>query len=271
MSSIYFGGGSPITKVLVNIVTKSLRVIMPKMAMKISRKVLTKPVQRKNTWPNKVIQSECTTKHGKVKIYQYGEGKPIWLVHGWSGAGFQFWPLMQKLADKGFSTFTFDLPAHGYSEGEFSSLPKMIQAFDDISEAIQAPSMVIAHSMGASVIANSAWMKSYKSDIMLISPLLKTFDLLQETVNKTGFDQVLFERIIQEVYEQDKMHVPKLNACQHFSKFSGNIKMIHDEDDKFAPIKDSKNLARDSDVELLITSNLGHSKILRSNKIFSLI
>jgi len=271
MSSIYFGNGHPVTKKLVNVVTKSLRMTMPNLAMKLSRKVLMKPVQRKNPWPKGVIQTECQTRHGNAKVYQYGEGKPIWLVHGWSGAGYQFWPLMQKLADKGFSTITFDLPAHGYSEGELSSLPKMIQAYDDISKTIASPGMVIAHSMGASVIANSQWIKNYNNDIMLIAPLLKTYNLLQETVNRTGFDQVLFNRIIQEVYEQDRMQVNKLNAAKHFINFSGNIKMIHDVDDKFAPIEESKKLAKDSGAELYVTTNLGHGKILRSSRVASLV
>jgi len=271
MSSIYFGNGHPVAKKVVNIVTKSLRITMPTLAMKLSRKVLMQPVQRKNTWPKEVEKTECITRHGVAKIYKFGEGKPIWLVHGWSGSGYQFWPLMQKLADKGFSTITFDLPAHGYSEGELSSLPKMIQAFDDISGAIEAPGMVIAHSMGASVIANSQWFKNYNNDIMLIAPLLKTYDLLQETVNRTGFDQVLFERIIQEVYEQDKMQVSKLDASKHFINFNGNIKMIHDVDDKFAPIAESRVLAKDAGAELYITTNLGHGKILRSTKVSSLV
>jgi len=271
MSSIYFGNGHPATRKVVNIVTKSLRIAMPNLAMKLSRKVLMKPVQRKNNWPKEVVQTDCITRHGLAKIYKFGEGKPIWLVHGWSGSGFQFWPLMQKLADKGFSTITFDLPAHGYSEGELSSLPKMIQAFDDISQSIEAPGMVIAHSMGASVIANSQWIKDYNNDIMLIAPLLKTFNLLQETVHRTGFDQKLFKQIIKEVYEQDNMHVHELNACQHFINFAGGIKMIHDTEDKFAPISESKALAKDAGAELYVTSNLGHGKILRSPRVANLV
>jgi len=239
--------------------------------MKISRNVLLKPVRRKNTWPDRVEKVDCHTQHGTVKAYKYGEGKPIWLVHGWSGSGFQFWPLMQKLADRGFSTITFDLPSHGYSEGELSSLPKMIQAFDDISDSLDEPGMVIAHSMGASVIANSKWIKSYSNEIMLVAPLLETFNLLQNTVNRIGFDQVLFERMIKEVLVIDKMHVPSLNALPHFLEFSGNLKIIHDITDKFSPIDQSKHLARSSGAELYITNNLGHGKILRSRRVASLV
>lgn len=256
---------------MIKLLTKSLRVAFPKLAMKISRKVLLKPYRRENTWPEQIKKTRVKTRHGNAQIYQYGTGKSIWLVHGWSGAGFQFWPLMQKLADQGFSTITFDLPAHGYSEGATSSLPKMIQAFDDISLALDQPGLVISHSMGASVIANSQWIKAYDNDLLLIAPLLETFDLLQTTVNNTGFDQVLFDWIIAEVLEMDNMHVPELDAYDHFVNFTGNLKIIHDITDKFAPLEQSKHLANRSGAELYITENLGHSRILRSSKLLKLI
>ncbi len=47
--------------------------------------------------------------------------------------------------------------------------------------------------------------------------------------------------------------------------------MIHDIDDKFAPIEESKNLARNSGAELYLTTNLGHGKILNSNRVVKLI
>ena len=271
MGSIYFGDSHPIKKKAVQLLTKSLRVTMPSMAMKLSRKMLLKPRRRQDPWPKQVEQLDCLTRHGNLKLYKYGEGKTIWLVHGWSGAGVQFWPIMEKFAEQGFSTITFDLPAHGFSEGEFSSLPKMIQAFDDISAKIDLPCKVITHSMGASVIANSQWLKTYNNDITLIAPLLETFNLLQATINRTGFDQVLFDRIIQEVLDKDNMHVPNLNAAPHFINFDGNLKIIHDLTDKFAPIEDSKKLAEKSGAELHITDNLGHGKILRSDSVVKII
>jgi len=147
----------------------------------------------------------------------------------------------------------------------------MIQAFDDISQAFEQPSLVIAHSMGASVIANSEWIKQYGNNLILIAPLLETYDLLQSTVENMGFDQVLFERIIAEVLATDEMYVPELGANDHFINFTGNLKIIHDTTDKFAPLEQSKILAKQSGAELYITDNLGHSKILRSGNLLKMI
>jgi len=271
MSNIYYGAQPPFKKTAIKLLTKLLRIAFPSLAMKISRKVLLKPYRRENTWPENICKTKIKTRHGDAQVYQYGTGQSIWLVHGWSGAGFQFWPLMQKLAEKGFSTITFDLPAHGYSEGTLSSLPRMIQAFDDISNTLEKPGLVITHSMGASVIANSQWINQYQNDLLLIAPLLETFDLLQTTVNNTGFDQVLFDRIIAEVLATDHMHIPQLDAYEHFINFTGSLKIIHDITDKFAPIEQSKYLAKKSGAELYVTDNLGHSRILRSSKLLKII
>jgi len=267
MSSIYFGQKSPIKKKIVNVFSRSLRIVAPDIAMKLARKVLLAPNKRKNIWPSHVEKFTVPTRHGNMQAYKYGEGKSVWLVHGWSGSGYQFWPLMQKLAEKGFCAITFDLPAHGFSDGKYSSLPKMIQSFDDISQSLFEPSLVITHSMGASVLANCQWFKRYERDIMLIAPLLETYNLLQSAVDNTGFDQVLFDKIIDEVRKKEKMDVPSLNAIPQFKNFTGNLKIIHDMTDKFAPLALSKVLAKETGAQLHITDKLGHGRILRSQTV----
>jgi len=132
------------------------------------------------------------------------------------------------------------------------------------------PSLVITHSMGASVLANSQWFSKYEEDVMLIAPLLETYNLLQSAVDNTGFDQVLFDNIIEEVRKKEKMHVPNLNAIPLFKAFSGNLKIIHDMTDKFAPLDVSKVLAKETGAQLHITYKLGHGRILRSQSISDL-
>jgi len=267
MSSIYFGQQSSIKKSIVSFFSRSLRIIAPNIAMKLARKVLLVPSKRQNKWPSHVERFSVPTRHGNMQAYKYGEGKSVWLIHGWSGSGYQFWPLMQKLADKGFCTITFDLPAHGFSDGKYSSLPKMIQSFDDISQSLFEPSLVITHSMGASVLANCQWFQKYDRDVMLIAPLLETYNLLQSAVDNTGFDQVLFNNIIDEVRKNENMDVPSLNAIPLFKNFSGNLKIIHDMTDKFAPLDISKILAKETGAQLHITDKLGHGRILRSQSV----
>jgi len=266
----------PLKKQSINWFTRCLRVSAPLIATNVSQKIWLKPKERRDYWPKFVKQFDCDTRHGVVKGYRYGHGKEIWLIHGWSGSGFQFWPLMQKLADKGFSTVTFDFPAHGFSEGKFANLPKMIQAFDDIGLCskrigLSPPGLVITHSMGASVVANSVWLNKFEGDLMLIAPVLDTYKLLQEKTVQIGFDQILFNRIIKDIKTKDRMNIPDLNATSSLCNFSGNIKVIHDITDSFAPIEDSKNLVKLAGAELYLTDNLGHGRILKSSKIVNLV
>jgi alpha-beta hydrolase superfamily lysophospholipase len=44
--------------------------------------------------------------------------KKILLVHGWSGRGTQLFKIADELLKQGYSTISFDAPAHGKSPGK---------------------------------------------------------------------------------------------------------------------------------------------------------
>ncbi len=260
-----------INKFYTKTMTKALRILAPNFAKKIARKTLFSPKSTETNWPNHVQQFNTKTKFGNIKTYRYGEGedKCIWLVHGWSGSAFDFWPLMQKLEEKGYSTITFDFPAHGNSKGTFSSLPQMIKIFDEMANSFFEPSLVITHGMGASTIANSKWLNKYKSDILLISPILDTLELLQELVQRSGFDQELFEQAIYELNNREKVILSNLKAIPAFERFNGELKVIHDREDALAPLTMSEQLSTSTDATLITTNKLGHKKILRSKRVIN--
>jgi len=271
MNNGFFAEIGPVKKRLIKLTTASLRKFLPEMALSLSKKIILQPVKRTDVWPQEVNQQSYLTRHGEVKVYSYGQGPVIWLVHGWSGSGSQFWPLMLKLADKGFSTVTFDFPAHGESEGNYSSLPLMIHAFDDLTKHLPPTDFVITHSMGASIVANCQWFKSYHHNLMIISPILETYNLLQQTVRRTGFDYKLFKQMVKDSFIEHHMFLPDLDAVRTLVEFTGCLKIIHDVDDKFSPLTSSKKLAGLSGAELYITRNLGHGKILNSQQVIDLI
>jgi len=257
--------------ILTNIMTKTFRTLAPELSTKYAQKALLTPKRMKNKWPSHVKQFSTMTRYGKVRTYKYGEGKNIWLVHGWSSCAFDFWPLMQQLAEQGYSCISFDFPAHGLSKGKQSSLPQMIKVFDDISATLLDPCMVITHAMGASVVANSHWLEQYQSDLLLISPILDSYELLQKLVDASGLDQALFDRVVHEIYKKEKLFLPELNAIPKLKNLNGQLKIIHDKQDVLAPISKSKQLSQQSKAKLFTTNKLGHSKILRSKNILNVI
>jgi len=270
MNNGYFANVSPIKRNFIKLTTTALRRLMPNVALSLSQKVVLTPVKRPSRWPDYIENKIYYTQFGKVHIYSHGEGPVIWLVHGWSGCGYQFWPLMQKLAKRGYTCKTFDFPAHGLSEGSSSSLPKMIDCLDELAKILPQPGLVITHSMGASTVANSVWFQTFEKELMLIAPILETYNLLKQCVEKAGFDKQLFELMINDAFLCENALVPDMDAIEPLSRFKGNLKIIHDNDDQFSPITSSKKLAKFSGAELHITHNLGHGRILKSRKVSEL-
>jgi len=251
--------------------TQALRVLVPSLALKIAKNALFKPKRKPSNWPKHVKQFDIKTRYGQLNAYRYGEGKCIWLVHGWSGSAFDFWPLMQKLAEQGYSTISFDFPAHGSSQGKFSNLPQMIKVFDDVAASLLAPKMVIAHGIGASAIANSKWFKSYHKDLLLISPVLDIYQLLQNRAYHSGFDEELLNQTITEVSKREKMAIVDLCTIPKLKAFVGQLKIIHDTQDDLAPFTMSEKFTLSSRTTLVATNKLGHKKILHSKKLLNVI
>jgi len=265
------GSTSTLSKSITHISTKTLRKLAPELSKKIARKMLLTPKRTKNRWPRHVKQFNTETRFGRVRTYKYGEGKCIWLIHGWSSCAYDFWPLMQQLAERGYSCMAFDFPAHGASDGKQSSLPQMINAFEDISASFLDPSLVITHALGASIVANSQWFNQCSSDLLLISPVLNCYELLQKLVNQSGFDQVLFDQTIHDILRKEKLFMPELNAIPKLKNYNGQLKIIHDKQDITAPLSMSKQLTEQSEAKLFTTNKLGHNKILRSKNVLKVI
>lgn len=263
-----------LSKKVTCLITKLLKVLAPELSKTIARKALLTPKKSpRSKWPSHVKKFSIRTRHGRVKAYKYGKGKCIWFVHGWSSSAYDFWPLMQQLVERGYCCISFDFPGHGNNQekNKYSSLPQMVKVFEDISSTLLDPNMVITHSMGASVVANSNWFKQYKSDLLLISPVMDSYALLQKLVNESGFDQELFDCIIHDIYKRDKLYLPDLNAIPRLKSFEGTIKIIHDKHDALSPVAESELFSEQSEVKLITTNKLGHKKILRSKSVLNAV
>ena len=265
--SIYFNESNPFIRPLTAFSTGLFRILAPKTAMRFARKMLLEPKRNRSKWSTNVKSFYIETSQGKVKCYFMGSGPPIWFIHGWSGSAYQFKFLMSRLAKAGYMAVSFDLPAHGNSEGKLSSLPEMIFSFDEIAQELgHKPINVVCHSMGTAVLANSNWFKDYTGSVFLISPLFKTYQMLKKTIEKLGFDRSLFDQVVDEIGQNKGLKVPSLDAEISFVKNKANVVILHDKDDPYSPIEDSRMVSKYSKVQLVETENKGHSLRIINNK-----
>lgn len=258
-------------KRLSTIASKIVTKLSPKLNKKRAVKSLLTPKRIQSKWPARVKQFNTPTRYGNVKTYQYGEGKSVWLVHGWSNSAFSFWPLMQSLAERGYACTTFDFPAHGLSKGQQTSLPQMIKAFEDVSDVLLDPSMIIAHSTGASIVANSCFFERFNRDLLLVSPVLNSYSLMNKIAKNTGIEQQLFDEVIHDLFKKEKLFLPDLNVSQKLASYYGELTIIHDKQDDISPFSQSEKLSLKSEIPLISTNNLGHHKILKSKSIVKVI
>ena len=119
-------------------------------------KLFTTPIKHKipkrelqmdrNSIQTKIIVPEINK---DIVVYQLGTGeKKILLVHGWSGRGTQLVKFADALIAKGYSTVSFDAPAHGNSEGVSTNALEYAEMIQKVNELYGPVTGYIAHSFG---------------------------------------------------------------------------------------------------------------------------
>lgn len=151
-SKIYFGKNKRFSfkRGALSIASTLHHKIAPKHAVKTARRLFLTPAKGRETnpMPDGMVVNAVPTAQGKMMTYKLGSG-PTWvLTHGWSGSSNQFFPLMEYIAEAGFTALAYDHPGHGNSEGKEGSIPAFLNALDDILNQQDTIEGVIAHSMG---------------------------------------------------------------------------------------------------------------------------
>lgn len=272
-TAIYFQKTPKLHRISTLIFTTAYKFFLPKQAMKFARNTLLLPNKYQKKPPTTIISKKLTIKNKTVMTYEMGTGPEIILIHGWSGGAFQYYTLMKKIAKLGYKAISFDFIGHGLSQRGITSLPNMINTLDEIQSLNHySPELVVCHSMGSSVFANSQWFKTYKNKLLLISPLLQTHKMLVKSSQDSGFNQSLFNKVVKEAGEIEGLIVEKLNAEQYLYLYeANNIIIVHDNNDPFAPVKDSENLAKEINCKLVTSSKIGHGRMINSSITYSQI
>ncbi len=85
---------------------------------------------------------------GALAAFEWGEGLPVLLVHGWEGSHADMDGFVAPLVAAGFRAVAMDLPGHGVSTGTLAPIPLMAKAVRAVADAIGGAHGLIAHSIG---------------------------------------------------------------------------------------------------------------------------
>ncbi|APG59389.1 alpha/beta fold hydrolase [Christiangramia salexigens] len=200
----------------------------------------------------------------EIKVYEYGStNKKVLLVHGWSGRGTQLSKIAKELKANGFSTLSFDAPAHGDAPGKISMMPFFIKSIHFLDEKYGPFEAVIGHSLGG------------MSSLRAIKDGLSTKSLViigtANSVTKITRDFAENMKMNHKVAGKMKAYLDS-KFGQDMDDYSGAVSalevptpslVIHDEHDVDVNIKDAYEIdSALKNSELYITRGLGHRRIL---------
>lgn len=261
-------------------VAKSLEMISPKLAILFAAKLFTTPIKYKIPKREFEMDSNSVQKkliipkiNKEIVVYKYGNSlKKVLLVHGWSGRGTQLVKIADSLLEKGYSTISFDAPAHGKSKGNNSIMTEFIASIIEINKVYGPFEYAIGHSLGGMSIIN-AINQGFKLEKVII---IGSGDIIQDIINDFIYNLGLKPKMAQLL-------------CQHFESKYGEpmndystsvvgknletpILIIHDENDSEVNVKAAYQINKAiPNSELMITKQLGHRKILGNDSVIDRI
>ena len=252
-----------------------LNALAPKLVEQLIRKLFFIPRCR----PLKAVEKEFLDRGERffikvngedVVCWRWGSGPSILFAHGWNGRGIQFRTFIQSVLEHGYSAIAFDGPGHGESGKRSSSYFQMTDAVRALlKDSTDQPLLgLIGHSFGAAAIVNAQHKEHTKIPAVLLAPALQLQRLLDEAFQFHGVPLEIFYKIISHYENEYHYKLTEDNPAQILPSLDIPVLIIHDEHDQVVPVTDSKNSAQISDnLDLMITTGLGHSRILKNKEI----
>lgn len=201
----------------------------------------------------------------EICVYEYGYSKrKNLLIHGWSGRASQFYMLADKLLENGRMVVAFDAPGHGKSKGKTSSKEEFIKIISFLQLKYQFE-MAIGHSIGAMTLLQSVANGLKFNRIVCIAATNDVDEVVKKFLMNNKVNPNLLEQFKKRFLKKYNYDLTSYNGVKCAKKISIPTLIIHDSQDKPSDVS-SAYLIRQSleQGELLVTYNLGHTRILRN-------
>lgn len=255
--------------------SKFISFISPKLATLFAAKLFTTPTKhkipkRELEMDGKSIQKliKIPTINKKVVLYQYGESeKKILLAHGWSGRGTQLFKIADELIKVGYSTISFDAPAHGKSSGKTTIISDFIETILEIERQFGPFEGAVGHSLGGMSLLNAVKKGLAINHLAIIGSGDIVQDILDDFVKKLELKPKTSNQLrlyFEKKYGED---MNNYSAYKSAMEVSIPVLVIHDKNDVEVPVEAGIHIHKHlKNGELFLTEGLGHRKILGNHE-----
>lgn len=213
--------------------------------------------------------------HGKVALqgYRWGQGATkILFIHGWQSNTFRWRPYIQQLLGKDTTLYAFDAPGHGFSNGNFLSVPLYSEVIERFIEDHGEMDAVVGHSIGSFSILHALHRTPSlpMKRLVLLAPPGEANDFVTHFRQQLHLSSYATGLAVREFEKVFGVPVSYFSTSRFAASVSNPGLIIHDEHDAETPIHYARNLHNAwKSSQLIETSGLGHN--LRSPEVAAMV
>ena len=255
---------------------KIIATISPKLTVLFTAKLFTSPIKhkipkRELEMDHKSIQQliKIPAIHKKIVLYQYGESeKKILLSHGWSGRGTQLFKIADELIKLGYSTISFDAPAHGKSPGRTTIMSEFVETILEIERQFGPFEAAVGHSLGSMSLLNAVKKGLTLQHLVLIGSGDVVQDILDDFIAKLQLKPVFSEYLRLHIEKKLGEKMDDYSAYQSAKEVAIPVLVIHDKNDDEVPVTAAIHINKHlKNGTLFLTKGLGHRRILGNSEV----
>lgn len=255
---------------------KIIAFFSPKLATLYAAKLFTTPIKHKTpkrelemdrNSTQQLVQIPAVDK--QVNVYHYGKNNPkILLVHGWSGRGTQLVKIADELVKAGYSTISFDAPAHGKSPGNSTIMVDFIASILELEKQFGPFEAAIGHSLGGMSVLNSVKSGLKINRLAIIGSGDVVQDIIDDFIAKLELKSSIATSLRLHFEKKYGGSMDDYSAYKAATEITIPALIVHDENDYEVPVKAGIHIHKHlKNSEIILTKGLGHRKILGNQKV----
>lgn len=265
---------------IILITSQLIAFISPKLITLFVAKLFVTPTKHKIPKRELEMDRNCIQKlinipaiDKEVVLYNYGESdKKVLLVHGWSGRGTQLVKIADELVKSGYSTISFDAPAHGKSPGKTTIMVDFIASILEIDKQFGPFEAAVGHSLGAMSVMNAVKKGLKVNRAVIIGSGDVVQDIIDDFVAKLKLKPSISTRLrlhFEKKFGEDMNNYSTYLAAKEIAI---PVLVIHDKNDPDVPVTAGIHIHKYlKNGELVLTEGLGHRKILGNHAVIEKI